>query len=188
MWIFLILSNAKSGSRNVRQKACCISAVRCWIFRMMTCSKRRNFQNACNIVLRRVRYDSCKLQCIRFCRKPLHFPMMVWGMPAVLIFRNCTGHPVKKGIERLRDHYVRANFNPTDEYVLSVPKSAQYRIRHNKTGFCNLSVAGDWTYTGVNAGCVEGAVMSGKLASNNITQWPPLDEVVGFNSTPWAKP
>jgi len=91
------------------------------------------------------------------------------------------------GIARLRDHYIRANINPTDRYVLSVPGSGTKRIRHNNTGIDNMSVAGDWIYTGINAGCAEGAMMSGKLASNNITAWPKEDDIVGFNSTPWVK-
>lgn len=92
-----------------------------------------------------------------------------------------------KGIDRMRGHYYRANVNPTDRYVLSVPGSGKTRIRNGKTGIDNLSVAGDWTYTGINAGCVEGTVMSGKLASESISKWPKIADIVGFESTPWAK-
>ena len=92
-----------------------------------------------------------------------------------------------KGIDRMRGHYYRANVNPTDRYVLSVPGSGKTRIKNGETGIANLSVAGDWTYTGINAGCVEGTVMSGKLASNSISSWPKKSDIIGFNSTPWAK-
>ena len=64
--------------------------------------------------------------------------------------------------------YFRANFEPTDRYVLSVPGSTAARLRADRSGFQNLWLAGDWTYTGINAGCVEAAAMSGLRAAAGL--------------------
>lgn len=61
--------------------------------------------------------------------------------------------------------YFRANIDPSERYVLSVPGSTTYRLRSDQSGFDNLFLAGDWTYNGINAGCVEAAVMSGMRAA-----------------------
>jgi len=63
-------------------------------------------------------------------------------------------------------HYLRANVEPSERYVLSVPGSSAYRIAADDTDFKNLYVAGDWTACGLNVGCVEAATMSGLLAAN----------------------
>jgi uncharacterized protein with NAD-binding domain and iron-sulfur cluster len=69
------------------------------------------------------------------------------------------------GPERLETQYWRANIDPSDRYVQSLPGSDQYRLQPGKSGFDNLVVAGDWTDNGLNAGCVEGATRSGRLAA-----------------------
>ena len=61
--------------------------------------------------------------------------------------------------------YFRANVDPTERYVLSAPGSTTARLRADRSGFANLWLAGDWTYTGINAGCVEAAAMSGLRAA-----------------------
>jgi hypothetical protein len=38
-----------------------------------------------------------------------------------------------------------------------------------------------WTSCGFNAGCVEAAVMSGRLAAHAIAATPPLENIVGFD-------
>jgi uncharacterized protein with NAD-binding domain and iron-sulfur cluster len=38
--------------------------------------------------------------------------------------------------------------------------------------FTNLYLAGDWTLTGLNCGCVEAATMSGLQASQAISGFP----------------
>ncbi len=70
--------------------------------------------------------------------------------------------------ERLDTQYWRANIDPSDRYVQSLPGTDQYRIHPGRTGFTNLVVAGDWTDSGLNAGCVEGAVRSGQLAAEAV--------------------
>lgn len=57
--------------------------------------------------------------------------------------------------------YTRANVNPSDCYVLSLPGTISKRVTVGETGFANLFPAGDWTRNGLNAGAVEAAVTSG---------------------------
>ncbi|HEY7901500.1 MAG TPA: FAD-dependent oxidoreductase [Caulobacteraceae bacterium] len=77
--------------------------------------------------------------------------------------------------------YWRANVNPSDRYVLSVPGSAAYRISPLDMTYDNLTIAGDWTDCGFNAGCVEAAVMSGRLAAHALCGSPPLEEITGYD-------
>jgi uncharacterized protein with NAD-binding domain and iron-sulfur cluster len=72
------------------------------------------------------------------------------------------------GPERLDAQYMRANVEPSERYVLSVPGSSVYRIAPADTGFANLFAAGDWTSCMLDSGCVEAAVISGMLAANGI--------------------
>ena len=82
---------------------------------------------------------------------------------------------------RFASQYWRANVNPTDRYVLSVPGSNVYRISPLDETYDNLTIAGDWTASGFNAGCVEAAVMSGRLAAHAIARSPRLEDIVGFD-------
>lgn len=45
-------------------------------------------------------------------------------------------------------------------------------------------IAGDWIYTGLNVGSLEGAVMGGKLASFALSGAPALDTVIGYPTPP----
>ena len=72
------------------------------------------------------------------------------------------------GTDPLDAQYFRANVEPSERYVLSVPGSSEHRIAPADTGFANLYAVGDWTACGINAGYVEGAVISGMLAANAI--------------------
>ena len=88
----------------------------------------------------------------------------------------CDGAPTAastSGPERFATQYWRANIDPSDLYVQSLPGTDRYRLAPGSTGFANLVVAGDWTDCGLNAGCVEAAVRSGQLAAraarNQIT-------------------
>jgi uncharacterized protein with NAD-binding domain and iron-sulfur cluster len=69
------------------------------------------------------------------------------------------------GAQRLDTQYWRANIDPSDLYVQSLPGTDRFRMKADGTGFTNLTVAGDWTDNGLNAGCVEGATRSGQLAA-----------------------
>ena len=83
------------------------------------------------------------------------------------------------GVARFDAQFWRANVDPSERYVLSLPGTGRHRIKPGETGFDNLVIAGDWTDCGLNAGCVEAAVMSGRLAANAITGSPRLEEIVG---------
>lgn len=74
----------------------------------------------------------------------------------------------ERGEARFDQQYFRANIDPSERYVLSVPGSSQFRLRSDESGFDNLYLAGDWTYNGINAGCVEAAAMSGMRAAAGL--------------------
>ena len=90
------------------------------------------------------------------------------------------GAGAARGPARLDSQFWRANVDPSERYVLSLPGTARYRIKPGETGFDNLVIAGDWTDCGLNAGCVEAAVMSGRLAAHALTGAPRFDEIVGY--------
>lgn len=77
--------------------------------------------------------------------------------------------------------YWRANVNPTDRYVLSLPGSHRYRISPLDMTVDNMTIVGDWTETGLDSGCIESAVISGLLASHAISGRPRLGEIIGYN-------
>jgi uncharacterized protein with NAD-binding domain and iron-sulfur cluster len=87
----------------------------------------------------------------------------------------------QKGEERFATQFWTANVNPSDQYVLSLPGTAKYRISPLEQQFDNLTVAGDWTDSGLNIGCVEAAMMSGRLAAHALSQRPALDDIAGFD-------
>jgi uncharacterized protein with NAD-binding domain and iron-sulfur cluster len=76
------------------------------------------------------------------------------------------------GEARFASQYVRGNVDPSERYVLSVPGSTAFRLPSDGSGFENLYLAGDWTRNGVNAGCVEAAVISGLQVSRALTGHP----------------
>ena len=84
------------------------------------------------------------------------------------------------GETRLDAQYLRANVDPSDRYVLSLPGTGRFRLRADESGYANLFLAGDWTDSGLNAGCIEAAVMSGIQAANAVLGRPLLEGVTGF--------
>jgi uncharacterized protein with NAD-binding domain and iron-sulfur cluster len=82
---------------------------------------------------------------------------------------------------RFASQFWTANVNPSDRYVLSLPGSSAYRISPLEQSCDNLTVAGDWTACGFNAGCVEAAIMSGRLAAHALALSPPLEDIVGYD-------
>lgn len=81
----------------------------------------------------------------------------------------------------LASQYWRANVNPSDRYVLSLPGSIKYRISPLDMTYDNMTLAGDWTDAGFNAGCTEAAVMSGLLAAHSISGLPKLESIVAYD-------
>lgn len=67
------------------------------------------------------------------------------------------------------DQYFRVNMQGSERYVLSVRGSLYHRLAPGESGFYNLVLAGDWTRCGMNAGCVEGATMSGIAAATALS-------------------
>ena len=78
----------------------------------------------------------------------------------------------RQGIERYESQYYRANQAPTERYVLSPHGTIDDRLPADGSGYENLYLAGDWTRTGLDVGCVEAAVMSGRQAARAITGEP----------------
>ena len=54
-------------------------------------------------------------------------------------------------------------------FVLSLPGGDRHRLAPGDSGFGNLALAGDWTDTGLNLGCIEAAVISGIQAARAIS-------------------
>jgi len=73
-----------------------------------------------------------------------------------------------EGPDRLKSQYIRANYQGSELYVLSVAGSTRYRLRPDESHFENLYLAGDWTWNDINIGCVEAAVISARLAAKAI--------------------
>ena len=86
-----------------------------------------------------------------------------------------------QGEARFDTQYWTANINPSDRYVLMLPGTLKYRISPLDNSYDNLTIAGDWTDCGYNAGCVEAAVMSGRLAAHALSGSPPLEDIVGYD-------
>jgi uncharacterized protein with NAD-binding domain and iron-sulfur cluster len=97
--------------------------------------------------------------------------------PAALKWDYLVGEAGQTGRSNLEAQYYRANVDPSSLYVLSVPGSTKYRLKSDRSGFANLFLAGDWTYNGINGGCIEAAVMSGLRAARGISGYP--SEIIG---------
>ena len=82
---------------------------------------------------------------------------------------------------RFASQFWTANVNPSDRYSLCLPGSPKYRISPLDNTYDNLTIAGDWTDCGFNEGCVEAAVMSGRLAAHALAHSPPLEDIVGYD-------
>jgi uncharacterized protein with NAD-binding domain and iron-sulfur cluster len=86
-----------------------------------------------------------------------------------------------EGEDRFARQYWRANIGGSERYVLSPPKVIKNRLAADQSGYRNLFLAGDWTDTGLNVGCVEAATMSGLQAARALSGTPFV--VVGENHT-----
>ena len=91
------------------------------------------------------------------------------------------GDPQREGAERVRGQFLTANVNPSDRYSLALPGTLRHRISPLDDRFDNLTIAGDWTACGFMEGCVEAAVMSGRLAAHALSGLPRLEDIIGFD-------
>jgi uncharacterized protein with NAD-binding domain and iron-sulfur cluster len=85
----------------------------------------------------------------------------------------------QRGRERLEWQHWRANVDPSDQYVQAIPGTGAHRLRPDSSGYRNLFLAGDWVDSGLNAGCIEAAVMGGLEAANAVLGRPLMHDVVG---------
>ena len=83
------------------------------------------------------------------------------------------------GVARLTSQYVRANVDGSQRYVQSLPGSRRFRLRVDESGYDNLVLAGDWTRCGLDAGCIEAAVLSGLEAANTVLGRSLTDAISG---------
>ena len=77
--------------------------------------------------------------------------------------------------------HVQANFQGSDRYTLSLPGSLACRISPLDRSVENMTIAGDWTACGLDAGCIEAAVMSGMLAAYAISGKPHPSTIIGYD-------
>jgi uncharacterized protein with NAD-binding domain and iron-sulfur cluster len=89
--------------------------------------------------------------------------------------------PSPADASRIDSQFLVANVSPSERYALSLPGSLVHRISPLDPSYDNLTVAGDWTDCGFNEGCVEAAVMSGRLAAHALSLSPALEDIVGFD-------
>jgi uncharacterized protein with NAD-binding domain and iron-sulfur cluster len=86
-----------------------------------------------------------------------------------------------RGTARFDTQYLTANVRPSDRYSQALPGSTRYRISPLDRSYDNFTVAGDWTNSSLNMGCVEGAVMSGLLAAHALSGLPKLASITGYD-------
>jgi uncharacterized protein with NAD-binding domain and iron-sulfur cluster len=78
--------------------------------------------------------------------------------------------------------HVQVNLHGSDRYTLSLPGEIGKRVSPLDRSIANMTIAGDWTASGLDAGCVESAVMSGMLAAYAISgNKTILKSIVGFD-------
>jgi len=80
----------------------------------------------------------------------------------------------------IKEH-AQANWKNSDRYTLSLPGSIDDRISPLDASVKNMTIAGDWTACGLDAGCLEAAVMSGMLAAHAISRYPKLENIIGYD-------
>lgn len=108
------------------------------------------------------------------------WPKAVKRYPSAFEWKWLFDQGERSGVRRLEGQHVVANVDPSERYTQSLPGTTKYRIAPDGTGFDGLYIAGDWTDCGLNFGCVEAAVMSGRLASSAISGYPVKEKIPGY--------
>ncbi len=98
------------------------------------------------------------------------WPNAVQGTPAQFRWNLLEAPRHLPGPKKLDRQFLRVNIDPSERYVLSVPGSVDYRLWPDRSGVQNLYLAGDWVRSGVNAGCIEAAVIAGRMTARAITE------------------
>ena len=73
------------------------------------------------------------------------------------------------GTGRMSFQWIRPNVDPSECVEASLPGTSTLRLKADESGFENLYLAGAWLRTGINATCVEAAVMSGMDCARAIS-------------------
>jgi uncharacterized protein with NAD-binding domain and iron-sulfur cluster len=97
------------------------------------------------------------------------------------VLADVNGRNAGEGESRFESQFWTANVSPTERYVLSLPGTQKYRISPLDNTYNNMTIAGDWTACGLDTGCVESAVISGRLAAHALSGSPALSEIVGYD-------
>ena len=84
------------------------------------------------------------------------------------------------GPDAFSSQFWTANVDPSDRYVQSLAGTDRYRLRPDESGYDNLYLAGDWTDCGLNAGCIEAAVLSGLQAANAVLGRSRRHRIAGY--------
>ncbi len=118
---------------------------------------------------------------VAFLKRDLHELWPKAAAPGAFRFDWLIDPEAGEGEARFASQFWTANINPSDRYVLMLPGSLVHRISPLDNAYDNLTLAGDWTDCGYNAGCVEAAVMSGRLAAHALSGLPRLEDIVGYD-------
>jgi uncharacterized protein with NAD-binding domain and iron-sulfur cluster len=105
---------------------------------------------------------------VRFCSTELGHLLPGAMGPDGFRWELLCGADGRRGEDAFDSQFWRANVDPSDRYVQSLPGSDRHRLRPDESGYANLVLAGDWTDNGLNAGCIEAAVLSGLQAANAL--------------------
>ena len=124
-------------------------------------------------------HDRVRSQAVRFLENELGYLLPGATNPNGFDWEVLCGPDGAVGPDRLDAQLIRANVDPSDRYVQSLPGTDRFRLRPDDSGFDNLYLAGDWTDCGVNAGCIEAAVISGLQAGNAVTGAERWDGISG---------
>jgi uncharacterized protein with NAD-binding domain and iron-sulfur cluster len=112
---------------------------------------------------RRVRENA-----VRFVTEDLAHLLPGVGAGTAFRWRLLCGNDGATGADAIDTQFYGANVDPSDRYVQSAAGTDRYRLRPDESGYDNLVLAGDWTDCGLNAGCIEAAVLSGLQAANAV--------------------
>lgn len=88
------------------------------------------------------------------------------------------------GPARFAAQYHRANYTPSERYVLDLPGTSRQRLDADGSGFDNLLLAGDWVFTGLG-GAVESAVIGGMQAAQALSGVQL--GIIGALANPWSR-
>ena len=110
-------------------------------------------------------------QSVLLLKRGRDFDKVVFGMPVTSLAALCprllaASAPLRAASEHLR------TVDWSTRCVWSAACTAQYRPASDGTGFSNLFIAADWLKTGLDASCIEAAVMGGMQASRAICGFP----------------